>query len=239
MKNKLAGSVLLLTVILISCGQQKAKSVSAQADSPHTEITGPLTADQVLAVLKSGNENFLKEISSRNYSHGESYTYLDQVEHTKTQQHPKAFILSCIDSRVPPEIIFDQGIGEIFVDRVAGNVVDQFNLGSMEYAVDVKHVKLGVVLGHTNCGAITAAFGKLDSSSENLVRLIADVKKDVVPNDSPPYDTSAKHNVAVSIQNILKNSKSIRAKVEAGEVKIVGALYNVATGAVDWNSANW
>jgi carbonic anhydrase len=231
--------IIFCITLISSCGQQKTKSETAHPNSRHIENTAALNADQVLALLKSGNENFVKEISTHNYSHGETYTYLDQVGHTKTEQHPKAFILSCIDSRVPPEIIFDQGIGEIFVDRVAGNVVDQFNLGSMEYAVDVKHVKLVVVLGHTNCGAINAAFGKLDSSSENLVHLIADVKKDVVSNDSPPYDASAKHNVVVTIQNILNSSKSIRAKVNAGEVKIVGAVYDVANGTVDWNSVNW
>jgi carbonic anhydrase len=225
--------------ILISCGQQNTKSGIAHANSTQTENTEPLTADQVLTLLKTGNENFVKEIGTRNYSHGETYTYMDQLEHTKNQQHPKAFILSCIDSRVPPEIIFDQGIGEIFVDRVAGNVADEFNLGSMEYAVDVKHVKLVVVLGHKNCGAISAAFGKLDSSSENLVRLIAEVKENVVVNDSLPYDGSAKHNVARTIENILQNSKSIQEKVNAGEVKIVGAIYDVATGKVDWNNVNW
>jgi carbonic anhydrase len=225
--------------ILISCGQQNTKSETTHEGSTYTENTGPLTADQVLTLLKSGNDNFVKEIGTRNYSHGETYSYMDQLEHTKNQQHPKAFILSCIDSRVPPEIIFDQGIGEIFVDRVAGNVADEFNLGSMEYAVDVKHVKLVLVLGHTNCGVITAAFGKPDSSSENLVRLIAEVKENVVVNDKLPYDASARHNVARTIENILQNSKSIREKVNAGEVKIVGALYDVSTGKVDWNNVNW
>jgi carbonic anhydrase len=224
--------------LIISCGQ-KTDSENTHADSTHTENTAVLTADNVLATLKSGNENFVKEISTRNYSHGESYTYIDQLEHSKDEQHPKAFILSCIDSRVPPEIIFDMGIGELFVDRVAGNVDDQFNLGSMEYAVNVKHVKLVVVLGHTNCGAITAAFGKVDSSYKNLVALIAHVKEDVIPNDTAPYDASAKHNVVKTIENILKNSNSIRAKVESNDVKIVGALYDVATGTVDWETSNW
>ena len=239
MKYKLAGAVFLFTVLFTSCNQQQSKSENTHTDEAHVARTTNLTKEQVLEKLKDGNQNFVKGIATNNFNHGESYNYHDQVEHSKTEQHPIAFILSCIDSRVPPEIIFDTGIGELFVDRVAGNVDDQFNLGSMEYAVNVKHVKLIVVLGHTNCGAINAAFGQVDSSSNNLVALVTHVKQDIIPKDSLPYDASAKHNVVKTIESILKNSNSIRSKVEEHEVMIVGALYNVASGKIDWNSKNW
>ena len=171
--------------------------------------------------------------------HGQSYDYLDQIEHSKNDQHPMAFILACMDSRVPPEIIFDQGIGELFVDRVAGNVEDQYILGSMEYAVNVKGVKLIVVLGHRNCGAIHAAFEHIDPANEDLVPLVDHIKEDIIPNDPSPYDASAKHHVMKTIEKILNKSKAIRSRVEAHEVMIVGGLYDVTNGTIDWNTANW
>jgi carbonic anhydrase len=234
-------ALLCIMVWLVNCGRQKAKSTKSQPNTlatTHSSSTTP-TAEQVLAELKSGNENFAKEVSSRNYNHGKSYNYFDQVAHTKNDQHPKAFILSCMDSRVPPEIIFDQGIGELFVDRIAGNVEDLYILGSMEYAVNVKGVKLIVVMGHKNCGAINAVFGHVDPSNEELIPLIAHIKEGSIPNDPPPYDASAKHNVVRTIDHILKNSKSIRSKVEAHELIIAGALYDVTNGTIDWDTRNW
>src|SRR4030095_2687410 len=231
-------AVCCVGLLIICCGQRKASPEPSQGHV--VEIANaPLTTDEVIAKLKLGNQNFVKEISSRNYNHGESYTYLDQIEHSKGDQHPIAFILSCMDSRVPPEIIFDEGIGELFVDRVAGNVEDEYILGSMEYAVNVKGVKVIVVMGHKNCGAIHAAFDHVDSANEELVPLIAHVKEGVIPNDSEPYDRSAKHNVAKTIEDILNKSKIIHSKVEAHEIVIVGALYDVSNGTVDWDSANW
>jgi len=239
MKNvKTFLTVCCASLLSIYCGRRQAAPEHSQGHAPEMANV-PLTTDEVIARLKSGNQTFLKEISSRNYNHGESYNYLDQIEHSKNDQHPMAFILSCMDSRVPPEIIFDEGIGELFVDRVAGNVEDEYILGSMEYAVNVKGVKVIVVLGHRNCGAIHAAFGQVDSANEDLVPLIADVKEGVIPDDSEPYDRSAKHNVAKTIADILNKSKIIHSKVQAHEVVIVGALYDVTNGTVDWDSAKW
>lgn len=230
--------VCCLTVLIICCRQRKAEPAHSQGHIV-AMANAPLTTDQVITKLKSGNEDFAAQISSRNYDHGHTYNYFDQIEHSKNDQHPIAFILSCMDSRVPPEIIFDEGIGELFVDRVAGNVVDPYILGSMEYAVNVKGVKVIVVMGHKNCGAIHAAFDKIDPTNEELVPLIDHVKQGIIPNDTPPYDRSAKHNVVKTIQDILNNSKTIHSKVQAHEVVIVGALYDVTNGTVDWNTANW
>ena len=224
--------------MILCCRQRKAEPGHSQGHAVEVK-NASLTTAEVITKLKSGNEDFAAQISSRKYDHGHSYNYLDQIEHSKNDQHPIAFILSCMDSRVPPEIIFDEGIGELFVDRVAGNVEDQYILGSMEYAVNVKGVKVIVVMGHKNCGAIHAAFDKIDSTNEELVPLIDHVKEGIIPNDSPPYDKSAKHNVIKTIQDILDNSKTIRSKVQAQEVVIIGALYDVTNGVVDWDSANW
>ncbi len=233
---KFIALVPLSIAIMLACGHGEASNKEGTALNDHP-VTEAKTADEVLSSLKSGNENFVKELLHPGQS--KSYSYADQVAHTKTEQHPTAFILTCIDSRVPPEIIFDQGIGRLFVGRVAGNVEDTYLLGSMEYAVDAKHVKLIVVMGHTNCGAVHAAFGTVDPSDEDLVPLIDHVKHDIVPNDTPPYDASAKHNVKITIGEILKNSKLIRSKVDSHELTVVGALYNVADGTVDWDSSKW
>jgi carbonic anhydrase len=197
------------------------------------------TADEVLARLKEGNHRFISKLSPTNITHDSSYTYFDQIAHTRNEQHPIACVLTCMDSRVPPEIIFDQGIGSLFSVRVAGNIEDPDVLGSMEYAVAEKGVKLIVVMGHKNCGAISAAFAKLDPDNKELVSLIGAVKKDIVPGDKPPYDASAKHNVKLTIDNILAGSKTIRDRHASGGVVIVGALYDVANGTIDWNTQDW
>jgi carbonic anhydrase len=230
---------IMMMLMSICCTNKKSASEKPTAETAQPTNAAALTAEQVLAKLKSGNENFVKEMPARGHEHGQSYDYYDQVEHSKNDQHPIAFILSCIDSRVPPEIIFDQGIGELFVGRVAGNVEDQYILGSMEYAVNVKGVKLIVVLGHKNCGAIHAAFEHIDSSNEDLVPLVEHVREDVVSNDLAPYDASAKHNVIKTIGNIVKKSKALRSKVDAHELLIVGGLYDVNNGSIDWNTSNW
>jgi carbonic anhydrase len=200
---------------------------------------GSLSADEVISLLKNGNRSFVSKLSSSNVTHDSSYNYFDQIALTRNEQHPIACILTCMDSRVPPEIIFDQGIGALFVVRIAGNIEDPDVLGSMEYAVAEKGVKVIVVLGHKNCGAIHAAFDKLDPENKQLVSLIAQVKKDVIANDQPPYDASAKHNVKLTIDHILNFSTTIREKMLARNLILVGALYDVTNGTIDWNSSNW
>jgi carbonic anhydrase len=235
MKNSVVPALIGM-LLSIACGQNNhAKETHGPGNVSHEN----LTAEEVLAKLKAGNQNFKQEIATRNLSHGQLYNYLDQVDESKSDQHPIAFILSCIDSRVPPEIIFDQGIGQLFVGRVAGNVEDQFILGSMEYAVNIKGVKLIVVLGHTNCGAIHAAFEHLAASNGSLLPLVDHVKQGIIPADSEPYVASARHNVVLTIQHILKNSQTIRTKMQAHQLMIAGGLYDVATGTVDWNTSGW
>ncbi|HEX2684723.1 MAG TPA: carbonic anhydrase [Ferruginibacter sp.] len=231
MKSALIGPALFYLLLSASCKHGK------QPEAIQSESSS--TAEVVLSQLISGNLSFKNEIGAHTYNHSRLYTYMDQVAASRNDQHPLAFILSCIDSRVPPEIIFDQGIGQLFVGRVAGNVEDPYMLGSMEYAVNVKHVKLIIVLGHTNCGAIHAAFGHVDSSNEDLVPLIGHVKEGIVATDTEPFDASARHNVAITVEHILKYSKVIRSMVEAHQLVIAGGLYDVAKGTVDWNMKGW
>jgi carbonic anhydrase len=251
-KIKSASSIILTSMIVFACGHihvktdeiadaKKAQDNTSMAKNNHVDsishpvgMTSANSAEEILQSLQSGNARFVKQLSDAENPHS-SYNFSEQLAHTKTEQHPIAFVLTCIDSRVPPEIIFDQGIGGIFVGRVAGNIEDAAILGSMEYAVAVKKVKLVIVMGHTNCGAISAAFGKVDPSDEELVLLVKHVAHNVVPNDKPPYDASAIHNVKITMEEILKYSKLIRAKVDSNQVKIVGGLYNVADGKVNWD----
>lgn len=237
--------VTVASLFLLSCNSDNTKTHVQINDTSHasakhmSHVQEKLSPSQVLSKLKEGNRNFGKRLSPINLLHDSSYNYFDQIKHTRNEQHPIACILTCMDSRVPPEIIFDQGIGSLFVIRIAGNIEDPDVLGSMEYAVAEKGVGVVIVMGHKNCGAISAAFSQVDPVNKGLVSLIAHVKMDIIPTDSPPYDASAKHNVKKTIDNILNGSKTIRKKMIAGDLILVGALYDVADGSIDWNSSNW
>jgi carbonic anhydrase len=221
----------------IACEHKQLKPITLSNDSIHApshSATHQPVAGSVLAKLKAGNANFVSSFSFVNVHSDSSYNYYDQIVRTSHEQHPIAAVLTCMDSRVPPEIIFDQGIGNLFVLRVAGNIQDDDILGSIEYAVAEKGVQLIVVMGHTNCGAIAAAFGNVDSSAKELTKLIAHVKRSIVPNDQPPYDATAKNNVKLTMEDILQYSSTVKAKYDNQELLLVGALYDVSTGKVSW-----
>jgi len=246
MRNRQLLTAIVFAGLLTTCKPANKERTAPQDDSlriPAKELAAGThklqTHYEVLAKLKEGNYRFVKKLLPSNLSHDSSYNYYDQILHSSTEQHPMACVLACMDSRVPPEIIFDQGIGSLFVIRVAGNIEDPDVLGSMEYAVAEKGVPLIVVLGHKNCGAIGAAFGKVDPANKDLASLIAHVKLDVVPADKPPYEASSKHNVKKTIENILQQSETIRQKQKEGKLVIVGGLYDVSNGTIDWNDAGW
>lgn len=221
----------------MACKQEKLKPIALSGDSilaPAQVADYPSTADNILAKLKAGNANFVNRFSFVNVHSDSSYSYYDQIVKTGHEQHPIACVLTCMDSRVPPEIIFDQGIGNLFVLRVAGNIQDDDILGSIEYAVAEKGVQLIIVMGHTNCGAIAAAFGHVDSSAKELYELIAHVKRAVVPNDKPPYDATAKNNVELTMADILQHSGMIKRKFDDNELLLTGAVYDVSNGKVTW-----
>ena len=186
------------------------------------------TPDEALNELIYGNNRFLDNAMI--------YTdYQEQIQKTKNGQHPHSFVLSCIDSRVPPEIILDQGIGHLFVARVAGNVEDDNILGSMEYAVEVKHTKLIVVLGHSHCGAVQGAIDNV--KLEHLTQLTEQIKPAFSKHITYPIpehiaDETSKQNVKLTMKHIYENSVTIKHLVDEGKVKIVGAYYDIHTGEV-------
>jgi carbonic anhydrase len=152
-------------------------------------------------------------------------------------QHPFATIVSCSDSRVPPELVFDQGLGDLFICRVAGNVINDENLGSIEYSVDHLGVRLIVVLGHQSCGAVKAAKetiaakGKAPGHIESLVTAIKPAVESTVDGD---LDATIKANVKHFV-NVLRSSTPIlKAKVDSGQIQVIGGYYSLDTGAVSF-----
>lgn len=194
------------------------------------ETQSILTPDLVLNMLKEGNERFLKnETIDR--------TLLDQVEITSKGQFPFASILGCIDSRVPMEHVFDLGIGDIFSTRVAGNIINEDVLGSMEYACKVAGSKLVVILGHTKCGAVTSACKGVELG--NITALLSKIKPAVNQHISSEADLTDSNienvvvsNVHNSIKQMRERSSILKEMEENGEIKIVGANYDVSTGKV-------
>lgn len=206
-----------------------------KAHSKETQAT--ITPEKSLHFLKEGNLRFQKNLKERR-------NLLEQVNETKEGQFPFATILSCIDSRVSAELIFDQGLGDIFSTRIAGNVINEDVLGSMEFGAELAGAKLIVVLGHTNCGAIKGACDNVKLG--NLTKLVAKIKPALIqvkePEDQAMRNSGntnfvnavSEKNVYLAIDNIRKDSAILRGMEEEGKIKIIGAMYNVSTGAVDF-----
>lgn len=196
------------------------------------EMQEALTPDNALELLKSGNKRFVSNLKmNRNF--------LEQVVNTRDGQYPFAAILSCIDSRSPAELIFDQGLGDIFSIRIAGNFINDDILGSMEFACKIAGSKLIVVLGHTHCGAIKSACDdiQLGHLTQMLAKLKPAVKKvtDVEVRDSSNIEFVNKvvhKNVEHALQEISQRSVVLNELVQENKIKIVGAIYNIETGEV-------
>ena len=191
-----------------------------------------VTADSALAELKAGNAHHV----AHHYKH--PHESAGRRSELTSGQHPHAQILSCADSRVPPEIVFDQGLGDLFVVRVAGNVASDVELASLEYGADHLHIPLLVVLGHQHCGAVTAAVegGQTEGHLNKLIELLnpAVQKSRSLPGD--PVENAVKTNVEMVVAQ-LRTSTPVLAKLEAeGKLKIVGAIYSLDTGKVKWLS---
>lgn len=206
----------------------------------HTKETqSQLTPDKAKALLLEGNKRFVSNQKlDRNL--------LQQVTETAQGQYPFAIILSCIDSRTSTELIFDQGMGDIFSARIAGNIVNEDILGSMEFACKVAGSKLVVVLGHTKCGAIKGACDQVELG--NLTGLINKIKPSVDAVDSEGERNSknmafvekvAEVNVARMTEEIKQRSSILQEMLNNGEIGIVGGMYNVETGVVEfYNTSN-
>ena len=186
--------------------------------------------DAILAQLKAGNEHH----AQHKYQHPHE-TLARQMELVGSQ-HPEAEILSCSDSRVPPEIIFDQGLGDLFVVRVAGNVASDTEIGSLEYGAEHLHIPLLVVLGHESCGAVTAAAGAGEPEG-HIVTLVDLIKPAVEKSRGLTGDlisNSVKANVQMVVQKLRSSTPILSKLVAEGKLKIVGGVYSLETGKVTW-----
>ena len=200
------------------------------------EEQSKLTPDKVIETLKKGNEAF-----AGNNLRVQNST--ERVHNAAEEQYPEAIILSCIDSRVPVEDIFQCGIGDIFVARVAGNIVNPDILGSMEYACKVSGSKLVVVLGHGNCGAIKSVLNEVELG--NITGLLEKIKPalseskenysgETKSSNHDFVETVCHTNVKLMVNEIRKNSPILKEMEDNGEIKIVGAMYDIHTGKVDF-----
>lgn len=195
-----------------------------------------LSPDRVLEILKKGNEEFAGDnLTVRNNSR--------RVRDAAQGQYPKAVILSCLDSRVPVEDIFHRGIGDIFVARVAGNVVNEDILGSLEYACKVSGSKLVVVLGHGYCGAIKSAIDGVELG--NITDLFSKIKPAVteakssfegeaVSKNGAFVEAVCSHNVHLAMKEIREKSPILKEMETSGDIKIIGGIYDMETGKVDF-----
>ena len=191
------------------------------------EMQGSITPNKAIEMLKEGNQRFLNNNAVKRDLHA-------QVRETSGGQNPYAVILSCIDSRVPVELTFDQGIGDVFSARVAGNIINEDILGSIEYACGVAGSKAVLVLGHTKCGAVTSAckgveVGNITALLSKIKPAISDVQERIGVVD---VEEVTKSNVRQSIIEMRSKSTMLSGLEKEGSIKIVGAVYHVEDGRV-------
>lgn len=199
------------------------------------ETQSNLTPRKALQILKAGNERFVQNLKVQR-------DLLEQVNDTREGQWPFAIILSCIDSRTSSELIFDQGLGDIFSVRIAGNIVNTDILGSMEFACKLAGSKLIVVLGHTKCGAVKGACDHVEMG--NLTELLAKLQPAVYQENETKTERNSKNktfvenvstiNVKRNVKNIIERSFILEQMVESGDIGVVGAMYNIETGEVEF-----
>lgn len=199
------------------------------------ETQGSLTPTSALDILKAGNQRFVNNLKANR-------NLLQQVNETSGGQFPFATILSCIDSRTSAELIFDQGLGDVFSIRIAGNILNEDILGSMEYATKIVGTRVLVILGHTNCGAITGACNHIEMG--NLTTLLNKIKPAIVNETTTKENRDGSNanfvknvteiNVHLTIERVRKESPIIAELEQKELIKIVGALYDVETGKVQF-----
>lgn len=199
------------------------------------ETQSNLTPDTALQILKDGNQRFINNLKANR-------NLLQQVNETSTGQFPFATILSCIDSRTSAELIFDQGLGDVFSIRIAGNVLNEDILGSMEFGTKVVGTKIIAVLGHTKCGAIVGAcnhveLGNLTGLLKKIEPAIEQEKEITEQRDGTNKEfvnRVATLNVTLTIDRIRKESPIVAELEQQGAIKIIGGMYDVETGEVDF-----
>lgn len=202
-----------------------------KSDSNASKTQNPLGADEGLRLLKEGNERFLKGKPIRPNQD------LERIKEVSNAQFPFATIIGCSDSRVPNEIIFDQGVGDLFIIRTAGQVSSYASWGSIEFAEEILGTKLIVVLGHTQCGAVHAAV-TLPEVPGHIVTLINAIKPAVerakLKNPADIMDAAIRENVKMQVEQLRSLEPILAKRVREGSTKIVGALYHLETGKVEF-----
>lgn len=244
--------LIFLSSLITSCGetnpqnesvdQEEDTQVSTQASDRDTdrilteEERNALTPDDVVSEFQQGNQRFITDSLTPRNRQG-------RIQETGGAQYPKGMILSCIDSRVPVEEIFDQGLGDVFVGRIAGNFADEEMLGSMEFATKVAGSKVIVVMGHENCGAVKSAIDEVELG--NITAMLEHIEPAVEMTDNFPEEQRTikngdyvnevvKNNVLHTIEEIRNNSPIISEMEQNNEIKILGAVYHVTTGSVEF-----
>ena len=235
----LAGVVLFSTTI----NAQQSTEGTIEIDKSSILVESVLSAEEQAALtpldvynsLAAGNERFvMNDLTARDHS--------AQIRESADSQYPKAIVLSCVDSRVPVEDVFDKGIGDIFVARVAGNFINTDILGSMEFATKVAGAKLILVLGHENCGAIKAGIdgaelGNITAMLKNIAPAVAMSTKSEGPRNSKNrllVHEVSENNVRIAMERIVKESTILKTMKDNGEIDIKGAVYDMDTGVVNF-----
>jgi carbonic anhydrase len=244
-KTKISILIACAAIVMIGCNQPTKQTTAETFTVPKIkglvedvltqEQQNALTPDGVIASFKAGNERFMNnDLTARDHS--------SQVRKSTLAQFPKAIVLSCVDSRVPVEDVLDRGIGDIFVARVAGNFVNEDILGSMEFACKVSGSKVIMVLGHEHCGAVKAAIGdvKLGNITAMLTKITPAVAMssefggEKTANNEAFVHEVCENNVRNTVAQIRKNSLILKEMEDAGEIKIVGAIYDMDNGKVSF-----
>lgn len=199
------------------------------------EMQAAITPAMALTILEEGNKRFVNNLKANR-------NLLQQANETSDGQHPFAIILSCIDSRTSAELIFDQGLGDIFSTRIAGNIVNEDILGSMEFACKVAGSKIIVVLGHSQCGAIKGACDHVEMG--NLTALLSKIRPAVEDETETKENRTSKNptfvenvgaiNVKRTVKSIIERSTILKEMIEKGEVGIIGGVHDLASGQVDY-----
>ena len=252
-KLRLTLMIFLTAYVLTSCQDvKKSESLDEQSQNEIVEervVKSILTAEEqadmtpqeIIGRLKKGNENFVNNnLTQRDHS--------AQRRSAMIGQYPKAIVLSCVDSRVPVEDVFDLGIGDIFVARVAGNIENADIVGSMEFATAVAGSKVVIVLGHTACGAVKSAIDQVDAASMNmnsLADLLDEIEPAVEETDLNGERSSKNteftnrvitNNAKITVKNIREASPTMAQMEDDGKIMIVSAVYDMETGVVDFNN---
>ena len=228
----------------------------ADGDDPQHPDQPMISPAEAVSRLKAGNSRFTAGNMQHPHGSNEERAYMAKnsyenagmislgmtgeqaakrrAELTKSQ-HPFAIILSCSDSRVPPEIVFDEGLGDLFIVRVAGNVLNDEGLGSIEYGVDVLGARLIVVLGHQSCGAVDAAMKTIAANGKapgHIQSLVTAIKPVVDSTPKSDLETMIKANVKHVVDALRSSTPILKAKVDSGDVRVIGGYYTLGTGAV-------